>query len=80
MLPGNASRLPKPVRLRISAARKPTPNAYHGPSRMPATTLTMCCTGAHLLPNTGKDNRLPTTAMATRRPARVRRMTRLRFI
>ena len=29
----------------------------------------MCCTGAHLLPKTGKENRLPTTATAHKTPA-----------
>jgi hypothetical protein len=31
--------------------------------------LIICCTGAHLLPNTGKENRLPTTATAQKTPA-----------
>jgi hypothetical protein len=31
--------------------------------------LTICCTGAHLLPNTGNEIRLPATATAHRTPA-----------
>ena len=31
--------------------------------------FTICCTGAHLLPNTGNENILPTTATAQRIPA-----------
>ncbi len=54
MLPGKAIRLPRPSRLRSRLATKATPTPYQGPSSTAHSTLTMCCIGAHLLPNTGK--------------------------
>src|SRR5574344_741007 len=42
--------------------------------------LTICCTGAHLLPNTGKEKRLPTTATAHRTPATASFFTFVFFI
>ena len=64
MLPGKASRLPRPRRLRSRLARKATTTPYPGPSSTAHSTLTMCCTGAHWLPNTGNWSMLPTTATA----------------
>ncbi len=66
MLPGKAMRLPRPSRLRISEATNAAPTPYAGPSSTAHMMFTICCTGAHLLPNTGKENRLPTTATAHR--------------
>ena len=56
------------------------PAAYHGPSTTPASTLTICCTGAHLLKSTGKDSALPTTATAHKTPARDKRSVLFLFI
>ena len=70
MLPGKAIRLPRPSRLRSRLATKATATPYQGPSSTAHSTLTMCCTGAHLLPNTGNENMLPTTATAHSTPAR----------
>ena len=42
---------------------------HHGPRMTAANTLTMCWTGAHLLPATGTLIRLPATAAAVRTPA-----------
>ena len=66
MLPGNARGLPSPSRLRISDAIKACANAHHGPTVTAHKTFTRCCTGAHLEPNTGKENKLPTTATAAK--------------
>ena len=69
MLPGKAIRLPRPSRLRSSEATKATPTPHHGPSSTAQVTLTMCWMGAHLLPNMGKLNTLPTTHRAHSIPA-----------
>ena len=69
MLPGKAIRLPRPSRLRSREATKATPTPHQGPSSTAHSTLTMCCTGAHLLPNIGKLNTLPTTHRAQNIPA-----------
>ena len=70
MLPGKAIRLPTPSRLRIRLAPKATPTPYQGPRNTAHRMLTMCCTGAHLLPKTGNTmNMLPTTARAHSSPA-----------
>ena len=37
-----------------------------GPTRTAHSTFTRCCTGAHFEPNTGNENRLPTTAIAAK--------------
>ena len=69
MLPWKAMRLPMPRMLRTRLATNATPTPYHGPSTTAQRMFTMCCTGAHLLPRTGKDRRLPTTATAHSTPA-----------
>ena len=69
MLPGKARRLPIPSRLRIRLAQKAMPIPHHGPSMTAAKTLTICWTGAHLLPATGTLIRLPATAAAVSTPA-----------
>ena len=70
MLPRKASRDPRPRRLRRRLATKATATPYQGPRNTAHRTFTMCCTGAHLLEKTGKENRLPTTATAHSTPAR----------
>ena len=80
MLPGKASRLPRPMRLRSRLAVKATPTPYQGPRKTAHSTFTMCWTGAHLLPNTGKEKVLPTTATATRMPAMANFFVELLFI
>lgn len=69
MLPGKAIRLPSPVRFLITLAQNATPTLYAGPKNIAPHMFTICCTGAHLLPATGKLNKLPATATATRTPA-----------
>ena len=69
MLPGKASRLPMPSRLRIRLAQNAIPTPHHGPRMTAENTLTICWTGAHLLPATGTLIRLPATAAAVRTPA-----------
>lgn len=66
MLPGNARGLPSPNRLRISAAINACASAHHGPTVTAHKIFTRCCTGAHFEPNTGKENKLPTTATAAK--------------
>ena len=51
-----------------------------GPSRTAPSTFTICCTGEHFAPSTGMENRLPTTATATRTPAIVSLRIELFFI
>ena len=80
MLPGKAIRLPRPRILRSSEATKATPTPHQGPSSTAQSTLTMCCTGAHLLPNIGKLNTLPTTHRAQNIPARASFFTENFFI
>ena len=63
---GNARGLPSPSRLRINDAIKACANAHHGPTVTAHKTFTRCCTGAHFEPNTGKENKLPTTATAAK--------------
>ena len=70
MPPGNAMRLPIPSTLRISAAANATARPYPGPSNTAQRIFTACCTGAHLLPKAGNENRLPSTATAQNRPAK----------
>lgn len=69
ILPGNAIRLPIPSRFLISEATNAAITPYPGPKRTAQNILTICCTGAHLLPNTGNEIRLPATATAHRTPA-----------
>ena len=66
ILPGNASGLPSPRRLRINDAIKACASAHHGPTVTAQIIFTKCCTGAHFEPNTGNENRLPTTAIAAK--------------
>ena len=80
MLPGKASRLPRLKRLRSRLARKATATPYPGPSSTAHSTFTMCCTGAHWLPNTGNWSMLPTTATAVNMPARAIFITNLFLI
>ena len=80
ILPGKAIRLPRPSRLRSREATKATPTPHQGPSRTAHSTLTMCCTGAHLLPNMGKLNTLPTTHRAQNIPARASFLTERFFM
>ena len=70
MLPGKASRLPRLRAFRSRLAANATTTPYHGPRNTAQITFTMCCTGAHWLPNTGNWNMLPTTATAHSTPAR----------
>ena len=51
-----------------------------GPRITAHSTLTMCCTGAHFDPSTGKEIRLPTTASAQKTPASANFFTLFRFI
>ena len=69
ILPGNAIRLPSPRRFRISAAANAAPSPYPGPKRTAQRIFTICCTGEHLLPNTGNENKLPATATAQKTAA-----------
>ena len=69
ILPGKAIMLPRPSRFRNRLAQNAIPTLYQGPNVTAARILIICCTGAHLLPNTGKENRLPTTAAAHNIPA-----------
>jgi hypothetical protein len=69
MLPGNAMRLPSPVRFLMTLAQNATPTPHTGPKNTAAHIFTMCCMGAHLLPATGKLIKLPATATATSTPA-----------
>ena len=69
MLPGKAIRLPRPSRLRSKLAQNAMPTPHAGPSVTAARMLTICCTGAHLLPATGTLIKLPTIASAVRTPA-----------
>ena len=55
------------AQIREEAKAAATP--YPGPSKTAHRMFTICCTGAHLLPNTGKENMLPTTAMTHSIPA-----------
>ena len=80
ILPGKAIRLPRPSRLRSREATKATPTPHHGPSSTAQVTLTMCWMGAHLLPNIGKLNTLPTTHRAHSIPARASFFTERFFI
>ena len=80
MLPGKAIRLPRPSRLRSREATKATPTPHHGPSSTAQVTLTMCWMGAHLLPNMGKLNTLPTTHKAHSIPASASFFTERFFI
>ena len=57
MLPGKAIRLPSPSRFLMRDAAKATPRPYHGPRSTAQRMFTICCIGAHLLPNTGKENK-----------------------
>ena len=75
MLPGKAIRLPSPSRFLMRDAAKATPRPYHGPRSTAQRMFTICCIGAHLLPNTGKENKLPTTATAQNIPARASFLT-----
>ena len=77
MLPGKASRLPRPRRLRRTLATKAAARPYPGPRNTAHRIFTMCCTGAHLLENTGKENMLPTTATAHSIPVRASFLTKL---
>ena len=69
MLPGKAMRLPKLMRFRSKLEVKAPANPYQGPRNTANRMFTICCTGAHLLPNTGKERVLPATATAHRRAA-----------
>ena len=81
MLPGKARRLPQPKRLRRRLATKAVAKPYQGPRKTAQRMLTMCWTGAHLLPKTGKvRNMLPTTARAQKTPAMDSFWTDLFFI
>lgn len=74
MLPGNASTVPIPSRLRISAIIKAIITAGPGPSVTAAITLTACCTGYALATPAGNQRKLePTMPMATQRAIIVRR-------
>ena len=46
MLPGKASRLPMPSRLRIRLAQNAIPTPHHGPRMTAENTLTICWTGS----------------------------------
>ena len=69
MLPGKARKLPSPKRLRSRLATKAIAIPHYGPSNTAENILTICCTGAHLLPATGILIRLPITATAVNTPA-----------
>ena len=77
MLPGKAMGVPRLRRLRMRLAAKATPTPYQGPKQTAQTMLTMCWTGAHWEPSTGKEKRLPTTATAVSRPAAESFLTRV---
>ena len=66
ILPGNASGLPSPNKLRIKDAINACASAHQGPTVTAHKIFTICCTGAHFEPNTGKENKLPTTATAAK--------------
>ena len=66
MLPGKASNVPRPVRFLISEAAKACARPHHGPTVTAHNMFTRCCTGAHFEPNTGNENILPTTDIATK--------------
>ena len=69
MLPGKARGVPRPIRLRIRLAIKAEASPHAGPRKTAHNTLTICCTGAHLAPSTGKDKVEPTTATAVNKAA-----------
>ena len=71
ILPGNARRVPIPRRLRIRLAINAAASPHHGPTSTAHKIFTRCCTGVHFAPNTGKENRLPTTATAAKSAATV---------
>src|SRR5699024_2270606 len=80
VLPGKASRRPRLSRKPRREAAEVTPTPYQGLRSTAQRMLTMCCTGAHLLPKAGKEKTLPTTATAHRMPARVSLRTLVLFI
>ena len=80
MLPGKAKRLPSPKKFLRRLAAKATPTPYHGPRVTAHKIFTMCCTGAHLLPKTGNESMLPTTATAHRTAAIQSFLVRFDFI
>src|SRR5699024_1214683 len=47
MLPGKASRVPRPSRLRSRLAAKAEARPYQGPRKTAHRIFTMCCTGEH---------------------------------
>lgn len=58
--------LPSPNKLRIKDAINACASAHQGPTVTAHKIFTICCTGAHFEPNTGKENKLPTTATAAK--------------
>lgn len=76
ILPGKAIMLPRPSRFRNRLAQNAIPTLYQGPNVTAARILIICCTGAHLLPATGKLKKLPTMARAVNTPARASRLVR----
>ena len=55
ILPGNAIKLPRPSRFAQRSWRKGDPDPIPGTASTAHRMLTMCCTGAHLLAKTGKE-------------------------
>ena len=66
------------MRLRSRLATKAEATPKPGPRNTAHRIFTMCCTGAHLLPNTGKEKVLPTTATAVRTLARASFLIKVR--
>jgi hypothetical protein len=67
MLPGNAKRLPVPIRFLIRLVVNAAPTAQNGPSKTPAITFMECWKGKHLVGPTGME----TKERATPTPARI---------
>jgi hypothetical protein len=67
MLPGNAKRLPVPIRFLIRLVVNAAPTAQKGPRRTPAITFMECWKGKHLAGPAGME----TKERATPAPARI---------
>ena len=68
MLPGNAKRLPVPIRLRIREVQNAMHTPYTGPKNTPATTLQRCWIGKHFDAPIGMENVDNDTANAVSMP------------
>ena len=64
--PGMQAGFLSPNKLRIKDAINACASAHQGPTVTAHKIFTICCTGAHFEPNTGKENKLPTTATAAK--------------